>query len=55
MSAMKYVVALAILCVPAMLAAKGACVMAEARDEPSAVLSLAVGWQISPLFAERVL
>ena len=53
---MKYVIALAFLCLPAMLAAKGACIMADAaREDPGAALSLAVGWQTSPLLAEHVL
>jgi len=53
---MKYVLALAILCLPAVLAAKGACIMADAaRKDPDAALSLTVGWQTSPLLSEHVL
>ena len=54
--AMKYLMALAILCLPAMLTAKGACLMAdETRQDAGAALGLAVGWQTSPLLAEHVL
>ena len=53
---MKYVIALAILCLPAVLAAKGACIMADAAlKNPDAALSLTVGWRTSPLLAEHVL
>ena len=53
---MKYVMALAMLCLPAMLAAKGACIMADTiREDPAAALSLSVGWHTSPLRAEQVL
>ena len=56
MRPMKYVLALAILCLPAVLAAKGACIMADAaRKDPDAALSLTVGWQTSPLLSEHVL
>ena len=53
---MKYVVAIAILCLPAMLAAKGACVMADqARHDTTTALNLGPGWQVSPLLSEQVL
>ena len=54
--AMKYVIVLILLCLPAMLAAKGGCLMSEEPQvKARTAFSLAIGWQTSPLLAEQVL
>jgi hypothetical protein len=53
---MKYGLALVILCLPAMLAAKGSCQMPEkSQAKAGTSFSLTVGWRTSPLLAEHVL
>jgi hypothetical protein len=49
---MKYAVALALLTLPAMLAAKASCPMAR---EAGAAYSLVTSWQASPLLSGQVL
>jgi hypothetical protein len=53
---MKYALAFIVLCLPAILAAKGSCQMPEkAQVKAGTAFSLTVGWQTSPLLAEHVL
>jgi len=53
---MKYAVALTILALPAMLAAKASCPMAEVvRQQTAAVFSPAPDWQGSPIITDRIL
>jgi hypothetical protein len=53
---MKFALAFVVLCLPAMLAAKGACQMPEKTQlKAGTSFSLTVGWQTSPLLAEQVL
>ena len=53
---MKYALALVVLCLPAVLAAKGSCQMPEkSQVKAGTAFSLTVGWRTSPLFAEHIL
>lgn len=53
---MKYAVALTILALPAMLAAKASCPMAEAaKQQTTAAFGLGAGWHGSPIITDRIL
>lgn len=53
---MKYLIALVLLTLPAMLAANASCPMArDGQRAAGTVFTLTINWQTSPLFTDQVL